>query len=161
MVIILWGHLLNSDSLYFGYKAKTSTTHCTWLVSKVVQHMLRGGINPRINPAGLFMGAVCYADDVLLIAPTRNAMQRMLLELEKFADESTISFNTDPVTFKSKSKCPYIVGKKENLEKPAPLSLWGRELPWINQAYHLGNTLTVQGDMEQDASIKRAKFINS
>ena len=28
--------------------------------------------------AGLFMGAVCYADDVLLIAPTRNAMQRIV-----------------------------------------------------------------------------------
>ena len=30
--------------------------------------------------AGLFVGAVCYADDVLLIAPTRNALQRMLVE---------------------------------------------------------------------------------
>ena len=46
VVILLWGHLLSSDSLQFGYKAKTSTTHCTWLVNEVVQHMLRGGIYP-------------------------------------------------------------------------------------------------------------------
>ena len=111
--------------------------------------------------AGLFMGAVCYADDVLLIAPTRNAMQRMLLELEKFADESNITFSTDPVPAKSKSKCLYVVGKKRNLEKPAPLTLCGRELPWVNQADHLGNMLTVQGDMEQDAAVKRAQFISS
>ena len=35
--------------------------------------------------AGIFMGAVCYADDFLLIAPTRSAMQRMLEETEVFA----------------------------------------------------------------------------
>ena len=55
------------------------------------------------------MGAVCYADDVLLIAPTRNSMQRMLIELEEFAAESNITFSTDPVPAKSKSK--HIVGK--------------------------------------------------
>ena len=47
--------------------------------------------------AGCFMGAVCYADDVLLIAPTRNSMQRMLLELEEFASENNITFSTDPI----------------------------------------------------------------
>ena len=54
--------------------------------------------------AGLFMGAVCYADDVLLIAPTRSALQRMLYELEDFAKESNVIFSTDPVPTKSKTK---------------------------------------------------------
>ena len=45
VVLLTWGHILSSDSLQFGYKARTSTTHCTWLVSEVVQHMLRGGVN--------------------------------------------------------------------------------------------------------------------
>ena len=49
VVLMLWGHILSSDSLQFGYKAKTSTTHCTWLVTEVVQHMLRGGINPIVT----------------------------------------------------------------------------------------------------------------
>ena len=111
--------------------------------------------------AGLFMGAVCYADDVLLIAPTRAAMQRMLYELEKFAEESNIEFSTDPSPSKSKTKCIYVVGKKKNLSKPAPLTLCGRELPYVRQADHLGNTLTEQGNMDQDAVIKRAKFIQS
>ena len=119
------------------------------------------GLGLGAHVSGLFMGAVCYADDVLLIAPTRNAMQRMLLELEMFADESNITFSTDPVPAKSKSKCLFVVGNKRNLEKPAPLTLCGRELPWVNQADHLGNMLTVQGDMEQDAAVKRAQFISS
>ena len=80
------------------------------------------------------MGAVCYADDVLLIAPTRNAMQRMLLELEEFASQSNIALSTDPVPAKSKGKCLYVVGNKTNLEKPAALTLCGRELPWVNRA---------------------------
>ena len=49
VVLILWGHLLSSDSLQFGYKANTSTTHCTWLVSEVVQHLLIGGVNPIVT----------------------------------------------------------------------------------------------------------------
>ena len=49
VVILVWGHLLSSDSLQFGYKAKTSTSHCTWLVTEVVQYMLRGGINPIVT----------------------------------------------------------------------------------------------------------------
>ena len=114
-----------------------------------------------VHVAGLFMGAVCNADDVLLIAPTRNAMQRMLIELEDFAEDSNITFSTDPIPHKSKTKCLYIVGNKHNLEKPAPLTLCGRELPFVKQAEHLGSMLTEQGSMEHDAAIKRATFIRS
>ena len=251
VIIQLWGHLLSSDSLQFGYKAKTSTLHCTWLVTEVVQYMLRGGINPVVtvldcskafdkckfsllfqrlldkglppvvvrvlafiymeqyswvrwgdakssqfgiangtrqgailspifwsvysdpllhrlralglgaHVAGLFVGAVCYADDVLLIAPSRNAMQRMLFELEKFAEESNIEFSTNPIPEKSKTKCIFVSGNKRNMSKPATLTLCGRQLPFVKQADHLGNMLTEAGDMEHDAEVKNAKFINS
>ena len=49
VILILWGHLLGSDSLQFGFKAKTSTSQCTWLVSEVVQHLLRSGTNPIVT----------------------------------------------------------------------------------------------------------------
>ena len=42
-VLLLWGHLLASDSLQFGYKAKTSTTQCSWLVTEVCDYYLRRG----------------------------------------------------------------------------------------------------------------------
>ena len=251
VVVQLWGHLLTSDSLQFGYKTNTSTTHCTWLASEVIQQLMRGGVNPIVTVldcskafdkckfsllfsrllekglppvvvrvlifiymeqygwvkwgdtrssmmpisngtrqgailspifwavyadpmlerlrqlglgahiAGLFMGAVCYADDVLLVAPTRNAMQRMLVEVEDFAAKSNITFSTDPIPSKSKSKCMYVVGNKRNLEKPAPLTLCGRSLPWVDKVDHLGNILTSHGNMEHDAAVKRAKFITT
>ena len=62
---------------------------------------------------------------------------------------------------KSKSKCIFSVGKKNNLVRPAPLVLCGRDLPYVGQADHLGHVLTDKGDMEQDAAIKRARFIQS
>ena len=251
VVLLLWGNLLSSDSLQFGYKAKTSTTQCTWLVSEVVQLMQRNGINPIVtvldcskafdkckfstlfqrlaekglptsvirvliyvytnqygwvrwgssrsdimtltngtrqgailspyfwavymdpllsrlrelglgaHVSGIFVGVVCYADDVLLIAPTRNAMQRMLLEIENFAAAANIDFSTDPLPSKSKSKCIFVTGNKRHLERPAPLFLCGRELPYVKQADHLGNIITDQGSMEQDAATKRASFIQS
>ena len=108
-----------------------------------------------------FMGAVCYADDVLLIAPTRTAMQRMLFEMEAFAEESNIMFSTHDQPSKSKSNCIFVVGKKNNLVRPAPLVLCGPDLPYVGQADHLGHVLTDKGDMEQDAVVKRARFIQS
>ena len=46
VVLILWGHLLTSDSLQFGYKEGTSTTQCSWIVMEVANHFLRNGTNP-------------------------------------------------------------------------------------------------------------------
>ena len=35
VVLLLWGHLLCTDPLQFGYKEGTSTTQCSWLVQEV------------------------------------------------------------------------------------------------------------------------------
>ena len=43
VILQLWGHLLTSDSLQFGYKAGFSTTQCTWLVMEVASYFLRKG----------------------------------------------------------------------------------------------------------------------
>ena len=45
-ILQLWGSLLASDSLQFGYKAASSTTQASWLVHEVLNHYLREGSNP-------------------------------------------------------------------------------------------------------------------
>ena len=107
------------------------------------------------------MGCVLYADDLLLIAPSRSAMQRMLEEINSFAKEVNITFSSDEDPNKSKSKCIFVIGKKLNTPKPAPLMLGDHQLPFVSKAEHLGNILSDSGDMELDASSKRAKFIQS
>ena len=47
-VLLLWGDLLTSDSLQFGFKSGTSTRQCSWLVQEIVGHYLREGSNPLV-----------------------------------------------------------------------------------------------------------------
>ena len=99
---------------------------------------------------GLFMGVTIYADDLLLIAPTRGAMQQMLEVCENYAIRFNISFSTDPDPVKSKSKCIFMIGEQRNLSRPVPLMLGGRKLPWVSTAVHLGHELHESGKMNHD-----------
>ena len=249
VVLLLWGHLLSTDSLQFGYKAKTSTTQCSWLVQEVANYYLRSGTKPIITlldcskafdtcqfsslfkrliergmpaivvrviifvyeeqyawikwgnsrsslfpivngtrqgsilspalfalyvdellvelrrlgigckVANVFMGAVGFCDDILLLAPTRDGMQVMLDTCQRFANKFNLMFSTDPNPEKSKTKCIFVCGRSRNLQKPAPLFLDGKELPWVESAAHLGNVLHESGSMDKDAKVKRASFI--
>ena len=42
-ILLLWGDHLGSDSLQFGFKAGTSTTQCSWMVTEVASYFLRKG----------------------------------------------------------------------------------------------------------------------
>ena len=63
-----------------------------------------------------------------------------------------------PKYSKSKTKCVYFCGRKK-LEKPVALELYGRELPWVKTANHLGNELAEDGTMDTDTKGKTASFI--
>ena len=105
------------------------------------------------------MGAMGYADDLALLAPSRTAMQMMLTACEEFGRKNNLVFSTDTDPAKSKTKCIFMVGKKK-MKKPAPLILYGRELPWVRTANHLGNELCEDGTLDTDAKKKRASFIS-
>ena len=62
--------------------------------------------------AGIFVGAYGYADDVTLLAPTRQGLQSMLSTCEKWAKEYGMQFSTDPIPAKSKSKCLFFFKKQ-------------------------------------------------
>ena len=49
-----------------------------------------------------FVGAVAYADDIVLLAPTATAMRRMLSICDSFANEFSVLFNAN------KSKCVFL-----------------------------------------------------
>ena len=249
VVLLLWGHLLSSDTLQFGYKVGTSTSQCSWLVTEVVNYFLARGSHPIItlldcskafdtckfnilftklinrgspavvvralmvvyedqyawvkwggarsnifpiingtrqgsilspalfavyvdelllelrslgvgcHLAGVYYGAVGFCDDILLLAPTRDAMEVMLATCERFAARNNLQFSTDPDPVKSKTKCIFVSGKKKNLTKPVPLTLYGKELPWVTSATHLGHELHETGSMDHDINVKKAEFI--
>ena len=43
VILLVWGHLLGSNSLQFGYKMGTSTTQCSWLVTEVASYYVKRG----------------------------------------------------------------------------------------------------------------------
>ena len=54
---------------------------------------------------GTFLGAYGYADDVMLLAPTRQGLQEMLKICENFATSHSMLFSTDTLPPKSKTMC--------------------------------------------------------
>ena len=252
VILLIWGHLLASDSLQFGYKAGTSTTQCSWMVMEVAQHFLRRGtpcmvtlldcskafdmvkfstlfkklstagvppiilrvlvfvyeeqfawvkwgnakskqfsivngtrqgsvLSPSLfslymdellvklrklgvgcHISGVFFGAALYADDLVLLAPSRNALQKMLELCDSYAKDHNLVFSTDPNPELSKTKCLFMVGKVRGgqVHYPKPVRLSGIDLPWVTSANHLGHTLHQDCTMEEDARSKRMSFIS-
>ena len=90
---------------------------------------------------GQFLGAFGYADDVLLIAPSRQALQIMLTICEEFSTSHSMLFSTDPNPVKSKTKC-LIFSRTVTPEQVLNVQLNGVKLPWVDTAKHLGNLLS-------------------
>ena len=235
VILDLWGHLLDSDSLQLGFKPGASTTQCSYLVQEVAGYYLRRGTkifatccdcskafdkcrfdllfskmiarkvpaivirviifnyeeqvgwvkwgNTLSRPfgisngtkqgsvvssffwncyfddllkelrslgvgcyiAGTFVGASAYADDLLLLSPTRSGMAAMLKLCEKFTKEHNISFSVNEDPAKSKTKVIYMCGDMAFRNYPAPLQLNGRDLPYVTTCLHLGHILAQDG----------------
>ena len=109
--------------------------------------------------AGQWYGAAGFADHLVLMAPTRTAMQEMLKVCEKYGELHNITFSTDPIPKKSKTKCLYMCGDMRT-RYPAPVQLYGRDLPFVISATHLGHELHQCVNMEFDANVKRIRFID-
>ena len=108
---------------------------------------------------GLWYGALGYADDLILLAPNRDVLQRMLQVCEVYAAEHNLVFSTDPVPAKSKTKCVLFCGKAGRVRYPDQLHLDGKDLPWVETADHLGHTLHQDTSMERDCHRARARYI--
>ena len=82
-----------------------------------------------------------YADDLLLLSPSREGLQQMVSFLETCAAQHNISFSTHPIASKSKTK-GMVFSDKELKWTPKLLLLCGNQLPWVNDAKYLGNIIT-------------------
>ena len=159
MAWVRWGR--NTTSATFGISNGTrqgsvaSPTFWSIYLDPMITALRKAGLGCHLAAGGVFVGVVVYADDVVLLAPSRDAMQKMLNTCSEFASENNIKFST------SKSSVIYVTGERgAGLPKPLPLLLNDCPLPWVERADHLGHTLHQDGTMKQDCRQKRAKFIN-
>ena len=109
--------------------------------------------------SNFYAGAHGYADDLLFLCPSRSGLQEMLDIASKYASDHKISFSTN--TIPSKSKTKGIVFSDQRIRfSPEPLYLNGNPLPWVEKAKYLGNTVTgILDGYSQDAREKRAQYI--
>lgn len=250
LILILESDKLSTDELQFGFKAKSSTSMCTWAVSAVVDYynkadrnvyacamdlskafdlvaweklfpeLLERGISPLIlrclvyiytqqtcnvrwgssvsdgfnvkngvrqgavsSPVlfcvymnhliqllrdtqigcqiqGIYLGIWVYADDIILLAPSRAGLQEMVKICENYANFVKLKFSTNVNAEKSKTKC--LIFSKSNLDtnNVIPIYLNNLPLPYVDSLKHLGNILECDNSMSKDCNVKRAKFIS-
>ena len=101
------------------------TLYADILVERIVESKL-----------GCYVGDVAssvliYADDIVLMAPTRSAMQRLINICEKFGAEYNLEFNPD--------KCETLLVGFNNFN--IELSLNGKLIPIKSNVKHLGHSI--------------------
>ncbi len=125
-------------------------------VDPLIHNLRLSGQGCTIN--NFWYGSFFYADDGILLATTIEGLQYMVSLCEAHAEENDLMFSTDPNPSKSKTKCmAFPHGYKDTM---TAIKLNGHDLPWVERAVHIGNTLISSGAMDQDLREKRAIFID-
>ena len=78
-------------------------------MDELLQDLRNLGVGCHIGD--VFMGAAGFADDVILLAPSRVAMQMMLTVCQEFGTKNNLQYSTDPNPALSKTKCLFLCGK--------------------------------------------------
>ena len=107
---------------------------------------------------GNYVGIVAYADDLLLLSPTINGLQEMTKTCEDYGNTHNLTFSTDPILKKCKTKYLAFLKKERNLRN---IKLKGRDLPWVDAAKHLVCRIGPKNHgVALDLMEKRALYIN-
>ena len=148
---VRWGRKATSTTFRIrnGTRQGSVASPSFWAIylNPLFEELREAGVGCRIG--GLWIGMIGYADDIILLAPTRSAAQKMLNICEDFAKRYNIKYSTNEDPKQSKSKAMYIVGVGgARLAKPLPLVLCNNDLPWVETCEHLGHTLSSDGTMK-------------
>ena len=79
-----------------------------------------------------FSGIFAYADDLIFLAPRREALQRMIEISETFMTEHKIFFST------KKTKCMYFAtNRSDSKDIIKQVEVTSKKFPWVQQAVHI------------------------
>ena len=153
------GKQSDSFNISNGMREGAAASPVLWAVyaDGVLLVLRRSGLGCHV--AGVWIGAVMYADDLALIAPTRAILATMLEIVVVHGAGLNLTFSSSQDPKKCKSFCLYFTRAKRKVAYPTPLVLNGVQLPWREKAVHLGHTLQQDLTMDADARERRAKFI--
>jgi hypothetical protein len=106
----------------------------------------------------LFVGALAYADDLVLIAPSANAMRSMLNVCDEFAAQFNVVFNA------TKSKCIYCISVGasryvNNFATRPSFYIGSQVIEYVDRWPHLGHIITNDCDDAEDIRSRKLSFI--
>ena len=94
-----------------------------------------------------YVGAICYADDIVLLAPSPSALRHMLHTCSIFAESHNFVFNA--------SKTQLIKFSRYPSRGAAKFVFRGQDLTYCESVSHLGHILS--SDLSDDADISSIK----
>ena len=117
-------------------------------VDELLQRLEQNESGCWIGP--YYSGAVCYADDIMLLSPSMSGLKDMVSICESYALEFGMTFNS------SKSVC--IRFGYQVPQRPLVLKLGSSEIKWETSIKHLGNYLHFNLSEERDVAAKKRDF---
>ena len=100
----------------------------------------------------LFAGALCYADDIILLAPSPSALRIMLKCCETFASDRGLRFNALKTQLIRFSPSP-------SSSCTARIHFCGCELPFVDTVTHLGHVLHYNLSDASDINLKMRDMV--
>ena len=91
--MVKWGGAIsNPFSLSNSTRQGSVISPAIWCVytEDLIKDIRRLGLGCRLQD--VFLGIMVYADDVILLSPSRSGLQEMLKVTEKFAEKNNIVF---------------------------------------------------------------------
>ena len=102
---------------------------CVYL-DELLQRLHESGVGCYIG--SVFVGALAYADDIALLAPTPSAMRRLLKICDTFGTEFSVAFNS------SKSACVVVSRRKYCFDGGLQFTIGDSQISVVNDYVHLG-----------------------
>ena len=144
----------NSTSQFFrvsnGVKqgGVLSPTLFSCYLDAVIKRLLKAKVGCYIGEC--YTGCVAYADDVILLSPSRQALCKQIDIIEKFAIEYSVKFNG------SKSKLMYVSGSNINsCNQNCNILVANQVVPCVDNINYLGHTINCNRNESLVEDIKR------
>lgn len=99
-----------------------------------------------------YLGALCYADDLTLLAPSATAMRILLNTCEEYANEHAMSFNA------TKSKCILFKPRSAVTHVRPLFTIAGKLIDYTSSWPHLGNIINETEDDHDCISARRIQL---
>ena len=124
----------------------------TVYIDELLTRLKNAGVGCYINR--VFLGSIMFADDLALIAPTQNAMQKLICICESFCREYCLTFN-------AKKTKAMIFGKGFNSCYHSPLVLNNEDVEYVSKWKYLGCTITNGKELSFSAKTDISSFRRS